>query len=53
MPGVNAMIGPDSTITPLTMRMFENIPLVKIVQLFGFPVSRAQIDAARDRANDA
>ena len=53
MPGVNAMIGPDSTITPLTMRMFENIPLVKIVQLFGFPVSRAQIDAARDRANDS
>jgi len=53
MPGVNAMIGPDSTIAPLTMRMFENIPLVKIVQLFGFPVSRAQIDAARDRANDS
>jgi beta-glucosidase len=51
MPGVDTLIGPDSTIPPLTMRMFENIPLVKIVQIFGFPVTREYIDAARERVN--
>jgi beta-glucosidase len=51
MRGVDALVGENATVAELTLRMLENIPLVKLAQLFGFDLSVDDMEAAVRRAN--